>query len=278
MGPQKNAELFAADSRITSIPLTYGRTSLLRERLLAAMELRTLVDESGSIVVDPDSRLTQLGLIPVCDDSRYYFFESRAFGGEWPESLSRLTGEWLREVFDSEDVRPYVAPLEQPKIADVTVSWGVGENADKRIGDEFESAAVSALLHRGLRVLLDCGSGTEEAERAVALRNRLGRPDLLFLHRGSYASFASHIAQSRLYVGYDSAGQHVASAAGVPLISIFAGFSGARMLSRWSPSGPTAKVIAVDSEDPSPGIAQALDVIATAASEVAVELRAVPKD
>ena len=33
------------------------------------------------MVIDPDSRLTQLGLIPVCDDSRYFFFESRAFGG-----------------------------------------------------------------------------------------------------------------------------------------------------------------------------------------------------
>ncbi len=278
VGPQKNAELFVADPRITPIPLTYGRTSLLRERLLAAMELRTLVDEMGSIVVDPDSRLTQLGLIPVCDDARYYFFESRAFGGEWSGSLSQLTGEWLRGVFDTQDVQPYVAPPEQQRIADVTVSWGVGENADKRVGEEFETAGIATLLHHGLKVLLDCGAGDEETNRALALGNRLGRPDLLFLHRGSYASFASHIAQSRLYIGYDSAGQHVASAVGVPLISVFAGFPCPRMLSRWSPSGQTAQVIAVDAQDPSPAIARALAAIATAALEVAEGLSAAPKD
>jgi len=41
---------------------------------------------------------------------------------------------------------------------------------------------------------------------------------------GSFAGFASIIAASRLYVGYDSAGQHIAAAAGVPLVSVFAGF------------------------------------------------------
>ena len=33
---------------------------------------------------------------------------------------------------------------------------------------------------------------------------------------GSFAGFAAIIAASRLYVGYDSAGQHVAAACGVP--------------------------------------------------------------
>ena len=65
------------------LSVVYGRASLLRERLSAAVELRTLVDEPGTLVLDPDSRLTQLGLIPICDDARYYFFESRAFGGNW---------------------------------------------------------------------------------------------------------------------------------------------------------------------------------------------------
>ncbi len=278
VGPQKNAELFGADPRISPISLAYGRTSLLKERLLAAIELRTLVDELGSIVVDPDSRLTQLGLIPVCDDARYYFFESRAFGGELPGSLSDLTGEWIREVFDAEPVQPYVAPVKQQKISEVTVSWGVGENTNKRVNEDFETAAISALLDRGLKVLLDCGAGDDEASRAAALQHRLGSPDSLHLHHGSYASFASHIAQSRLYVGYDSAGQHVASAAGVPLISVFAGYPCARMLSRWSPSSPSAKVIAVDAKESSPAVAEALHAIATAASEVAEALRATPTD
>jgi ADP-heptose:LPS heptosyltransferase len=40
-----------------------------------------------------------------------------------------------------------------------------------------------------------------------------------------------------LYVGYDSAGQHVASACGVPLISIFRGSVSERFFSRWQPDG-----------------------------------------
>ena len=64
---------------------------------------------------------------------------------------------------------------------------------------------------------------------------------------GSFAGFAAIIARSRLYVGYDSAGQHVAAACGVPLISVFAGFACPRMFARWRPAG---NVIRVD--DPRP--------------------------
>ena len=45
------------------------------------------------------------------------------------------------------------------------------------------------------------------------------------------------ITQSRIYLGYDSAGQHVAAAAGVPLVSIFRGFASDRMFARWRPVG-----------------------------------------
>jgi ADP-heptose:LPS heptosyltransferase len=64
---------------------------------------------------------------------------------------------------------------------------------------------------------------------------------------GSFAGFAEHIARSRVYVGYDSAGGHVASACGIPLVSIFAGFASERMLQRWSPPG--AHVLRADDYD-----------------------------
>ena len=47
-------------------------------------------------------------------------------------------------------------------------------------------------------------------------------------------------------MGYDSAGQHVAAACGVPLISIFAGFPVPRMFDRWRPKG---HVLRVDNRD-----------------------------
>src|SRR5579884_1534828 len=101
VGPEKNAEMFAADPRIMPISVMYGRSSLLRDRLLAAAELQVAVDEPSAIVIDPDSRLTQLGLMPICDDSRYFFFESRALGGLTDSPLTQLVSEWLTEVFDA---------------------------------------------------------------------------------------------------------------------------------------------------------------------------------
>ncbi len=265
VGPEKNAELFAADPRITPIALLYGRAGLLRERLLAAAELLVAVDEPSSIVIDPDSRLTQLGLLPVgAEDARYYFFESRAFGGELAVSLPRLTAEWLSEVFDVEPAKPYVAPLKQPKIADITVSWGVGDNAQKRIEGNFEFEVLAKLLASGKPVLLDRGAGGEEATRIESLVARLGAPANLHVHAGSYGSFASHIVQSQLYVGYDSAGQHVAAAAGVPLVSLFRGYACLRMLSRWSPDTAESHVVVLKEGEDETALPRTLAAIAEA--------------
>ncbi len=261
VGPAKNAEMFSADEQITPLAVMYGRSSLLRDRLLAAAELNVAVDETGSIVIDPDSRLTQLGLIPVCDDSRYFFFESRAFGGERSASLPDLTAEWLGQVFDIEAARPYVAPPPQASNADVTVSWGVGENEAKRIDDDFEYEVTAALVRQGRSIVLDRGAGGAEAARADKLMQQLGSPANLQLHDGTYASFAGHILQSKLYVGYDSAGQHVAAAAEVPLVSVFAGYRCERMLARWRPAGSRSRVIVVSDEDGPSVLAQTLAAI-----------------
>lgn len=265
VGPEKNAAMFSEDEAITSIPVAYGRSSLLRERLTAAMELQSIVDERASLVIDPDSRLTQLGLIPVCDDSRYYFFESRAFGGELDTPLPELTSEWLYEVFDVEKPRSYLAPPPVPKLAPVTVSFGVGENSNKRLEGDFEFEVIQALLQRYESVLLDRGAGGEEAERAHTLAERIGESERLQLHDGSYASFASHILQSDLYVGYDSAGQHVAAAGCVPLVSVFAGFPCERMFDRWRPTGPRAHVVKVEDENRDSALPRVLQAIEEAA-------------
>jgi ADP-heptose:LPS heptosyltransferase len=267
IGPEKNAEMFAADPQIAPVTVMYARSSLLRGRLAAAAELQVAVDEQNSIVIDPDSRLTQLGLIPICDDSRYFFFESRAYGGELMATLPELTAEWLGEVFDVEHVRAYAAPLPQERVADITVSLGVGENASKRIDDEFEYDVITALLRQNRPVLLDRGAAGEEAARVDALVERLGSSALLRVHNGSYASFASHISQSKLYVGYDSAGQHVAAASDIPLVSVFAGYACDRMLSRWRPAGRTSHVVAVKGNDRSSALERTMGAIGEAAEE-----------
>jgi ADP-heptose:LPS heptosyltransferase len=136
------------------------------------------------------------------------------------------------------ETAPWIRPPapEWVPAADVAVSFGVGENPGKRVSDGFEFDLVQGLLDRGLSVLLDSGApGTAEAERAASLEDRCR--GALILWSGSFAPFAAAIGRSRLYVGYDSAGQHVAAACGVPRITVFNGFSGERFVARWRPEG-----------------------------------------
>jgi ADP-heptose:LPS heptosyltransferase len=51
-------------------------------------------------------------------------------------------------------------------------------------------------------------------------------------------AFAALIAASDVYIGYDSGGQHIAAALGVPVIDIFADDSIPSVTTRWTPTGP----------------------------------------
>jgi hypothetical protein len=239
VGPRKSYELFEADPRIRHLAAPYARSGSLVDRLQASAALWF---EDG-IVIDPDSRLTQLGLIRVCDENRYFFFESRAYGGDGVERLPELAARWAHEVFGVDGARPYIAPLSaKGEPSGITVSLGVGENPSKRLGDEFERELLRAVAETGESILIDKGGSTEERDRV----ERVLLPAMR-AHDGAFAPFAGEIARSRLYVGYDSAGGHVASACGVPLITIFAGFVSERMFQRWRPKGT---VIRGDDPDP----------------------------
>jgi ADP-heptose:LPS heptosyltransferase len=246
VGPRKNWELFAADPRIMHLPVHYRRGTL-RERLAAGPELREALALPDSIVVDPDSRLTQLGLLPVCPEESYYFFESRAYGGDGDDPLPELARRWAEQTFGIPDARPFVAVGQASGLSPsgVAISLGVGENSAKRIADPFEAELLAQVAQTGLPLTIDEGAGGEEAARVAHAIAQSGATVTTW--NGSFAGFSSIIAQSRLYVGYDSAGQHVAAACGVPLIAVFAGFPSPRMFARWRPAG---QVIRVTDPDP----------------------------
>jgi ADP-heptose:LPS heptosyltransferase len=233
VGPQKAWELFAADPRLRHIAIAYGRSGTLDDRLSIWRALRETMGKPASIIIDPDSRLTQLGLLPICSEEDYYFFESRSYGGDGDEPLSVLARRWVSETFGVADPRPYIRTgLDASELA-TTVSFGVGENPAKRIPDPFEEELLRQLPRP---VLIDRGAGGEEANRVERAVARAG-PGIA-MWDGSFAGFAAHIQRSHLYIGYDSAGGHVAAACGVPMICIFAGFPSDRMFQRWRPTGP----------------------------------------
>ena len=88
-GPKKNYELFAADRHIHHVSVEYRRGGL-RERLAIWDDLQNLLSDQSALIIDPDSRLTQLGLLPVTSDERYHLFESRSYGAASDHALPVL--------------------------------------------------------------------------------------------------------------------------------------------------------------------------------------------
>ncbi|MCU0226567.1 MAG: hypothetical protein MUF01_02920 [Bryobacterales bacterium] len=260
VGPAKNHELFAGDPTITHWPLDYPRGGSLRQRIAVSEQLSGLCDQPGTLIVDPDSRITQLGLLPIAPSTRTLFFESRTADPDSPRTLSEIASGFCFLRLAVPDAAPFLAlspHLDQTARvhraqcphAPITVSLGVGGNVAKRVGDGFESALLRQLASTGRPLWLDAGAGGAEAAwvRAAAASLPSARVRIL---DGSFASFCAHIAHSALYVGYDSAGQHAASALGVPGVTFFRGAVNERMLARWTPRGPHSHVIPVASGSP----------------------------
>lgn len=244
IGDRKSYELFEADARIGFYPMPFKRGAPLYVNLMERINLKT------GMVVDPDSRLSQLGLLPICPEENYYFFESRVYGADTKDSLPLLAARWVRETFGVE-AKAYIDPMRKTRGGKfITVSFGTGENAAKRVRDPFERGLLEKLAQRGLPVILDRGAGGDEAERAE--KAAAGIPGVE-LHRGSFGQFADLIRQSSLYAGYDSAGCHAAAACGVPILIFFKGAVNDRFFDRWKPSGVgSMDVIRIDDADPDP--------------------------
>jgi hypothetical protein len=232
-GPKKSWELFAADPRLKHLPIAYGRGGTIDERLSVWPQLREATCLLNSIVIDPDSRLTQLGLLPICREEDYYFFESRSYEAESGDPLTVLATRWVENTFGVSHVHPYISTQFSGVEFATTVSIGVGENPAKRVPDPFEEELLRRLPRP---ILIDKGAGGEEAERVERAVSNAGSNGIT-MWDGSFAGFAAHIQRSKLYVGYDSAGGHVAATCGVPMIGVFAGEVCERMFQRWRPSG-----------------------------------------
>lgn len=294
VGGRKAPELFGGDTRLTFKEISYYRAGTTIERLRSWLDVLDAVREMTGelqrgefLIVDPDSRLTQLGLLPLARAAAdYLFFPSREYGSESSDALGQLTARWLDEVFgepqpttprlslaraDTEPASHLTKRLRQSRARPIiAINFGIGENPMKRIGDDFELSLVAQLIQHGATVILDKGAGADETRRADAIirhaiEDRAARvieldeqslPALLqrgaldtemIVWQGRIGMLAALIAESDLYIGYDSAGQHIAAALGVPCIDVFAGYSAPRMLARWRPSGQAeTRVIAVD--------------------------------
>jgi ADP-heptose:LPS heptosyltransferase len=282
----------------------YNRDGGLLERLSSWQQvLNIVIDELSTagreetILVDPDSRLSQLGVLPLISTDRYYFFDSRSNASfNRRMSMAQLTNAWLDQVTGTSDFcypriwlnpaliqqasRRCTALKNQGARRIITVNFGVGGNPRKALGEDFEIQLLNTLLQKpGTLILLDQGFGEAERRHTAALMQAVEKTgktvDSISFNSGrdvdtsdgligvktQIGEIAALISQSDEYIGYDSAGQHIAAAVGTPCLTIFAGSNNMRFIRRWSAFGPQrCQIVHVDTLS-DPGAIQIDDII-----------------
>ncbi len=296
IGGSKLDEIYGGNSNIRLSPVEYNRNGGLLGRLSSWQTVLNIIDRElaacpleNTILIDPDSRLSQLGVLPIIDLDHYFFFDSRSavsFAGNL--SMAQLTNAWLDEITGQADFchsMVWPAPSNLQKAAQlcaklksngarrvITLNFGVGGNPRKKVGPRLEQDLLLNLLQEpGTVILLDKGIGDEELQSSNALLAMIkdgghtvqhavfGESLDSNLDRGiiglqtRIGGIAALIANSDEYIGYDSACQHIAAALKTPCLTIFAGSNNMRFIRRWSAFGSnTSKIVHVDTlSDPS---------------------------
>ncbi len=289
IGDSKLTEIFGGNPNLRIAPIAYSRRGGLLERfgswhnVLEIVEQETSNGYENALLFDPDSRLSQLGVLPLVDDSRYFFFNSRGSQRFPPKlSLSRLANLWMDKILaESEFCYPNVWLHEDVVLKSenfirrlrrrgcrriIAVNFGVGGNSRKRVDGDFEEKVVLKLLSEPKTVVvLDRGFGPDENERSekilkAAKKKKISTRDIKFGEfsgaeisggligvRSGIGEMASLIAGSDEFIGYDSACQHIAASLGITTFTVFAGSNNPRFIRRWNACGPEkSEIIHVD--------------------------------
>jgi ADP-heptose:LPS heptosyltransferase len=282
IGDAKLEGIFGGHPGVRICRLGYARSGGLFERFSSWHAALDILEqempaeaERDALLIDPDSRVSQLGVLPFTHGDNYLFFNSRRSDTSSGNlCMAELANRWMTDVFGTSGFcYPAIWPLVPARLRAraiagalraagcrrvVAVNFGVGTNPRKRLSDDFEAKLLAAILESpGTVVLLDRGFGTEELSRTAALLETVRKQGL----RASSMSFqdstlpqlshgvvgmdcaigevAALIAESDQFIGYDSACQHVAAAAKVPTLTIFAGSNNMHFVRRWSACGDT---------------------------------------
>jgi ADP-heptose:LPS heptosyltransferase len=279
VGSYKLAGLFGGNPDLGIRELSYARSGGLFERFASwHATLEILREEAAGgrrdvLVIDPDSRITQLGVLPLMHGDSYLFFNTRhQMLTSTGRCMAEWANDWVKTVFGEEDfcypalwtpddLRNEAAKrVETLRAAGarrvITMNLGVGQNPRKRVGLEFEKRLLRTLVAiPGTVIVLDSGFGAEEVERVKSLaadvrqcgyaanETSFAEMDAASVSHGvitvacTIGQMAALIARSDEYIGYDSACQHIAAAARIPTLTIFAGSNNKNFVRRWSACG-----------------------------------------
>jgi hypothetical protein len=208
-------------------------------------------------------------------EAQYFFFESRSYRQPGLSRLSQLTEHWINQLIGVDaPAFPHMALPERERAAAqriteqlrrggaahlVSISFGVGGNARKRMPDPFEELLTRNLLADST-LIIDKGSSETEQHQIDRLIESLRAQNKVIVEvdennldeisagnsiradalawDGGIGVFAGLIAASDEYIGYDSAGQHIAAALGIPTLTVFLNSGSDLFAERWRPHGP----------------------------------------
>ncbi len=282
IGSDKLTGIFGGNPGIRIHPLNYARRGGLFERFsswhatadILAGEM-PLDCEENILLIDPDSRISQLGMLPLTHHDNYLFFNSRKCASSAKNArMAELANRWIDTVFG---VSGFCFPRiwTPPSLARqarnmtcriraagcrrlITINFGIGNNPRKRLDTDFEKKLLGEILKSPQTVvLLDKGFGEDEHSRSNSLISHLqhqghqttaaglGDSEYPGISHGiigvecSIGEIAALIAECDEFIGYDSACQHIAAAAQTPTLTIFAGSNNKSFIRRWSACGNT---------------------------------------
>ena len=300
IGPAHLPEIFAAIPHCRHRGFLYKNDGSLFEKMSSWPHLLTITQEEQQgyapeeiLLFDPDTRLSQLGLLPLAPDNRTCLFPSRASRpfGETGMNLSQLTNRWLNQLFGEDQIwRPNLVFQQRGEGYHtfcqalhhlgcrlvVVINFGVGNDPRKKVHGRFEADLILALLAQPQTVvILDTGRGQNEGQR---LADHLGRvkshnfpvscltaehgtihgqtPPFahgLIIFKGSLGALGKMIDAADGFIGYDSCGQHLAAATRTPSVIVFAGAPSRRFIERWSPGVENNRTIPFDNFMSTPG-------------------------
>ena len=296
IGSGKLEELYGGNPEIKIRKLRYSKKGGLLERLSSwHSALKIIQEEMAScpaeeaIVIDPDSRLSQLGVLPLVPLDRYFFFDSRSDSSlNKTMSMPELANSWLDQVIGEKnfcypkvwipnsymDTATHFCKMLRNKGAEriIVINFGVGGNPRKRVGRRLEEELLLTLLQEpNTVILLDKGFGDEELDYTNTLINTVKNQGYSVFHsyfgsedavsfgwgvigiQSRIGEIAALIAKCDEFIGYDSACQHIAAALETPCLTIFAGSNNMRFIRRWSAYGrKSSNIVHVDTlTDPS---------------------------
>ncbi len=291
VGPSHLAEIFHGIANVNLAHYPYQRDGGISERLTGDADFHTLLKKEWAdyhsdqvLFFDPDSRLSQLGLVPLFDEKFYYHFPSRNDSPYHNLRITSVVSNWLNHLLDEDKIcYPQVAirPSHSTDIKKffgrfssstkkIVINLGVGNEPKKRLPDPFEEQLLSKLLQqKNTVIILDSGCHPDEGKRARSLMEKMknsniqtmalsgdniARQEVSFQHglvciNCGIGTLTALIDQCDVFFGYDSCCQHLATAMDTKTVICFAGAPNDRFFERWRPLNKTGQTTTIRISD-----------------------------